>query len=243
MRIVSDFKDYYDCIQKIAQDRSYTWVRKQKEITAKWFDTGYRIWTFETRIIGFCGKLYPCAKYYYGGDKDETTGVIDRTKSKTFYCFDSLMTGYQKDAPKQYKDLDKRSKEKDFWLRSYTITHLKTFFKKSDEIASSKDWTYLFVDNKTPCFVYNPDHRFNNNIILNGSLKEWEFYRIFEPNTAFQELTMYLGSALCLNSETTPKYKGMKLNNDISDKDMRDIKGFDDKSFKTPKGKKKRRKI
>src|SRR5690606_13443835 len=67
MRIISDFHDYYDCIQKFDQDRSIIYNRQSE--FPKEYDYG---WPFsrpcgiydnleETSIliVGFCGKIYP----------------------------------------------------------------------------------------------------------------------------------------------------------------------------------------
>src|SRR5688572_9477288 len=52
MRIISNFKDYYDCIQSYGQDDDLVYLRKTEEkIVAGSITQGY--------YIGFCGKIYP----------------------------------------------------------------------------------------------------------------------------------------------------------------------------------------
>ncbi len=35
MRIISDFHDYYDAVQKVAQDRSVIYLRKRREVEVR----------------------------------------------------------------------------------------------------------------------------------------------------------------------------------------------------------------
>jgi hypothetical protein len=65
-------------------------------------------------------------------------------------------------------------------------------------------------------------------MIYNPKLKDWQFYRIVDTYTAYQEVFMYLGS-LAVPLKEIPE---------ISDKIMRDAKGFDEWSFKKPPSKK-----
>ena len=65
MRIIADRKDYYDCIQSCAQDRTKIYVRHEEEI--HWERNEWPFPSVSLRlsmlsgiyIIGFCGKIYP----------------------------------------------------------------------------------------------------------------------------------------------------------------------------------------
>jgi hypothetical protein len=89
-----------------------------------------------------------------------------------------------------------------------------------------------FEAHNCPIFVGYPSKKI---IIYNGKLKDLEFFRMFEPYLAFQELTMYMANTAEPRKEI-PK---------ISDEIMSEIKGFDKWSFRKPKSAKnaKRKKI
>lgn len=67
MRIISGFRDYYDCVQSQGQDQTVHYLRTIKEV--KYIGcfpfpvcfTGYtRSMIYVTQyIVGFCGKIYP----------------------------------------------------------------------------------------------------------------------------------------------------------------------------------------
>lgn len=60
----------------------------------------------------------------------------------------------------------------------------------------------------------------------NACLKDVDFFRVFDPFTAFQELSMYYGGVLVHPNRPIP---------DVSDEDMVEVKGFDKKwSFRKP---------
>lgn len=61
-------------------------------------------------------------------------------------------------------------------------------------------------------------------------LKDYEFYKIFDTQSAFQEIHMYLSGVLGFSNPHVP------VPDDVT---MRDIKGFDKFSFKKPPSKRK----
>lgn len=61
--------------------------------------------------------------------------------------------------------------------------------------------------------------------VVNPSLREFEFYKVFDPISAFQQIEMWIGANLTAEKPIP----------EIDDKTMRDIKGFDTYSFKKEK--------
>ena len=59
----------------------------------------------------------------------------------------------------------------------------------------------------------------------NPVLKDFQFFRAVSTYQAFQEISMYISGVIGVGEKNTVT---------ISDKDMRDAKGFDDWSFKNP---------
>ena len=80
----------------------------------------------------------------------------------------------------------------------------------------------------TPIFVVYSDKYDSPNLIINPSLKDMGFQKIFDPYTCFQEIDMFLSGIM-----QSPEKKMVNL----TDKDMRDKKGFNDMSFKKEKWK------
>lgn len=68
-------------------------------------------------------------------------------------------------------------------------------------------------------------------IVFNDKLEPLEFYRVIDPYTAFQEIDMYIGNILVGVNDSVPA---------VSDKDMIEAKGFDNKSFRKDPSKKRR---
>ena len=64
MLIISNFYDYYDSIKALGIDKTVVYNRKKEELIYKagpsMYSSSYHNEPFSgTRIIGFCGKLYP----------------------------------------------------------------------------------------------------------------------------------------------------------------------------------------
>jgi len=82
----------------------------------------------------------------------------------------------------------------------------------------------IFLHLNCPIFHLRPINHSNKiRIIRNPVLQDLGFAAIFDPYTAYQELSMYMGSVFA------PSEPDMV---DISDKDMSKAKGFDDWSFR-----------
>ena len=98
--------------------------------------------------------------------------------------------------------------------------------------AKKENYKELFIKEKCPVIVgeWCSPHLGNPcKMIFNASLKDYEFFRVVEPYTAFQEIQMFM-SNLAVPLKPIPE---------IPDKIMVDIKGFDKWSFrKMPKDKK-----
>ena len=177
--------------------------------------------------------FYPCISYWTGGGYDKNIGKYNKTTKKSFYTLEELLENFKKDEPKSFKEYDigKKFKSRQLWFSPKSVNN---FFKRVNQLDQSKDWTDFFLQYKTPIFIYNTDKNVDR-LEINAELKKIEFYKVFDNYSAFQELEMFISSTLCLTDSSPSKYKGMKINNDISDKDMRDAKGFDNKSFKKRK--------
>jgi hypothetical protein len=140
-------------------------------------------------IIGFCGKLYLGWRFM--------TKINDYNEFNQDIIYDS--------------DIAKKELEESSWQ-----------FKSIDEhinYINSYDPIDIFRKYNTPIFVYDDhynrtfidSHRDKSKFVVNPILKEYEFYKIFDSFSAFQEIQMFLSGVLGSNEkdiiEVDDKYK------------------------------------
>jgi hypothetical protein len=216
MRIFSKFHDYYDIALRYGIDSTILYKREEEEIEhitdtinllMKFVGNGYfgrdRKNYMYQSIIGFCGKWY----------------LVVETEEHSFYSYEDL------------KDIKLENKIYVPW-NSESKFNKKNLFNEISKINDVES----FIINKTPIItiVENFDRgKFHKVVYKNSCLKDFNFQKIKDPYTAFQEISMFISGVLGQEDKETIQ---------ISDEDMRDKKGFDSKSFKTVISKKPRRK-
>lgn len=234
MRIISDFHDYYDVVQAQGQDQSLLYLRKQKEkeLTIRpeliasnngRYDQYFSrlLSLVESAAIGFCGKVYPVVKINIATGN----GNVDSHGCYKIEDVDSLLEANLKD-----KDLDVYYGNKslrELGLRwpsgtSFSRKLFKGYFEKDQNALLAK----FFTEERCPVFVmqYHGYSKEKNKLVVNGCLKDWQFFKIFDTYTAFQELSMYIGGMAAPEKEIP----------DVSDSDMLVAKGYDKWSFRKP---------
>lgn len=256
MRIISDHRDYYDCVQAQGVDLTCTWVRQLERVELpEWEFPEPRGWwrrlsgenvSIGLRVIGFCGSIYPLF------------GVYLRHCDKSVFC-------YSLDEIEQF--MKKHSKPADFnnyingqdrnrWRTNIGINRKEIIKLIAEFDAEKLSYSRYFTDNLCPAFVathWCGSRARKSSIVYHGRiegeylrrdkarilpptanmLKDYEFYRIFDTQSAFQEIHQYISGVLGVGNPHVP------VPDDVT---MRDIKGFDDKSFKKEPGKKRGRK-
>lgn len=253
MKIISKFSDYYDSVlahtQNVDDGNIYlrlpetielyaTQLNELKSLlllcsnrtTPKMYETqrfipsGY--FSYSTFILGFCGKFYPIVQI----TKDEKSVAI--LKEQDFSYFIKDYPRIEKEYTKTRRHMYNRQEYQN--CNSYQEcfdTFFRLFYQKSLPLKNDN----LFFEFDTPCFLietlncsqsyrYMSGHiKKNVKIHKNPNLNMLNVQHIIDPYTAYQELDMYLSGVLGANSPKTQE---------ISDKNMRDKKGFDDWSFK-----------
>lgn len=235
MRIISEFHDYYDVVQGMGQDQTLIYQRRPfttdvKEVlldklrSLEYNDKSFNIHV-KAYIIGFCGKIYPIIEILHKS-----------TKNKAF-CFkieevdEFVKTHCKKSHREKYFGIKWTYNQN--WGYHHRQDRINEFFLEAREKRDS--FNSLFVINKCPIFVHKSAVYYNgrteniyfDKIYWNESLKEYEFYRILEPYTAFQELQMFMSNqAMPEKPIPTP-----------SDEVLAEIKGFDRYSFRKDKSK------
>lgn len=226
MRIISKGQDYYDGIQVYGHDPKSVFIREFRELQIKDdacdFPTlsGWRnpmhhlpgLDNIDFYVIGFCGKLIPCAEichdsqwgsgwhYTYHYDSGE---VIDWLKASGKII--RSRKGFAKEKPKHQKEVVQGINE---WFGAYENRDSKFF-----QMFAAPIWVRDM--NKDNWAV---------NTWVNCELKRYHFQKVFDPVTAYQEIDMYLSGVLALQQPELVQ---------IKDIDQRDKKGFDNWSFKT----------
>lgn len=173
MRIISNFTDYYDCIQRVAQDKTLVYIRNRSDEKVDKDNNYGNIELLYSRIkIEFCGNYYDCYRM--------------RHRNLTAFCYN-------------IEDIDR------FVIKSCSekIANSVYFEPKHKWSGSSRNYfvdkfsKYKTYKHSTKCCFETPilvaDYH-KGIIIKNACLKDYEFFRIFNPVMAFQELSMYLGS-------------------------------------------------
>jgi hypothetical protein len=237
MRILSEFHDYYDSVQGIGQDQTLIYLRKPAEVEVRYSFPilpannrfGYRNLTVHQSIIGFCGKIYPVLKLIRRSRASLPDDVY-----KICYNLDDVdlfvRDHYPKKVIEEYQ-ITKSKKKRRYRFRFWQDVHRYEFEKFFLDCANIKDaHTNMFLERRCPIFVatlqeaswYRPSKA---KIVYNASLREFEFFRIFDTYSAFQEIAMYLGGLAAPNKPIP----------EVSDRDMITAKGFDEFSFRKEK--------
>lgn len=187
----------------------------------------------EPFVIGFCGKTYVgyVFRFYHAGD----TYGISNDKIKITYSIDEFLALLN-------------LKDKKILTSEYYYS--KTDYPKVVEYYNrfhGKEHKELFVEKHVPIFVCDFDTMINSQhdrkanpvtidyagrvkstddfIMYNPCLKDYEFYRLFNPAQAFQEIQMYLQGVLGSIE---------KDSRELTDKEKVVNHGMDNWSFRNP---------
>lgn len=235
MLIVSKYHDYYDTASAYGIDKTVVYKRSQDfiKLENKGWNSDYSIrlpdgssfpvsrddlprgnsvsdnlrrgYTIEGRIVAFCGEFYPVV-----------TVTKDNTQDFVFYSAQDYLD-FMVENKISYK-----SYYSPRWDR-FNLNHpdgVKNFFDTS-YMAKYKELFHAF---KAPSFLFGD----NRGITFNPNLKEYKFMKIKDPQTAFQDLYMFISGVIGVPAKETVE---------ISDKDKAAAKGHDGKySFKKPPG-------
>lgn len=226
MYIISKHKDYYDgVVGSVGMDKTLVYERQVKDRTnalkefkhsrsGGWrsndenpfLNVGYAdIDREKTKkykdihffIVGFCGKLYLGWKLYYKvKERDETGTIVDVTKTDIVYGYENV---------------------KDLLIESCWRGNL----KDDIDYVMNYDPIEMFRKLKTPVFVHDTDAEVKRDksyiitsrtkLITNPVLKNYEFYKVVDAFTAFQEISMFIGGVLGIGEkeiiEVEDKYK------------------------------------
>lgn len=230
LRIISKEKDYYDSVQSISQEAEPLYVRDAKEVKLEKFPFPLVSNCFESiqgfeYVVGFCGKVYPIFLLRHlvqDYRKNFVSGFIDK------YCFNPqdvyeyVAEHLTKKQLNRFYEKKKNRFSSPFYAQYYDFSEkgIEAYFKKMEEIKNS--FNNIFEENKCPIFLAVNNSRYDAKITYNSVLKNVEFFKVFDPFTAYQELRMYL-SNIAVPMKEIPK---------MDDATSIALHGFDKFSFR-----------
>lgn len=232
MKIFSKFHDYYDSVLKFSQteDDGVVYQREPEEIVfnvnqaeVKEFGDMRYFQDEHVKFIGFCGKIYPIIHVDFR-DSEEVTletfffGIDDDKFIERHANYYKKLSRFQLDNVGSREITWKLGRQPADWYPRYNYI---TPFKLEE----------FFIRYNTPIFLFenlgwSRTHNSQNRWQLNTNicLKDYNFQRILDPFTAFQEISMFFNTTL-----TNLKTPEMPVGDD---KVLAASKGFDKWSFR-----------
>ena len=248
MRIISKNHDYYDGVAKQGIDLSIVYMRNQEDIqyqkpssdfpklrVSHLYNDDRRSYSFDLKtpmqikdfmfqkvevflkqvIVGFCGNIYPCIKV-------ELRYLSNDTYSSEYqdYCFYSLES--LKDFFEETVNINlEKTKGRSGLLSRMDFKDISNFFQN----YSNNKLQDLFYTKNVPVFIYRPtiNQSHETTLEINGLLKNYQFFKVKDPFSCFQEISMFVSGVL--KSNENPMVS-------ISDSDKLHKHGFDKYSFK-----------
>jgi hypothetical protein len=161
-----------------------------------------KIRSYETRVLGFCGKIYPMVLISYEGGTTSLYENLTRIEYDLESAFGFMGTTVSKA------------------LKGYIMS------SSVAELGKSKDLDKLFLAAKAPYFMIRCRHTHSRELILEicPNLKDLAFVKVMDPYIACQELDMFLSNQLAQE-----KYPLMPVG---TDEEIAASKGFDKYSFR-----------
>jgi len=165
-----------------------------------------------TRTVGFCGKVYGVLTLYQFETEEQTI-------CHTLEAVDAFMEARgKKDDLDDYYGQGKPKRRFSYNRARILRKDIEKFF---DNYAGARDkYHELFIEHQSPVFVakYLGSGQ-DSTITWNDCLRSVEFFRVFDPYTAFQEIAMFMAN-LAVPLKEIPA---------VSNCDMIEAKGFDKK--------------
>jgi hypothetical protein len=203
MRIISSFHDYYDGCLAYGADPKCVYLRELKEIEngkdwpavlqLKHSLQAYRAYNrffyashYEAGCVWFCGQAFPFIIIVH---------KINYLESERIHCYnleqleEALLTYGSKEEKKNYLNPDRKKRA--------TKGKFRAFFEENK--WPEKEVTEFLCKLGVPCLAWRTLANWINdgyNLYLNPVLKEFQFYRIKNPFSAFQELSMFISGIM-----------------------------------------------
>ena len=259
MKIISKFHDYYDIGLSYGVDPMIVYDRKKKTISIDHSTTkrekNENTKHFEIARNIFSGINRKYLSLFNRWRKSEINDLLIQSCGCICFCGEihpflecvvtSMDQSYYRKSTVQYvyslNTLDKLIEESgskrtyDKYFNSdkseYTVgrSNYDVFFNHSKK-ASYESLVDLHIEYDSPIFIYEYEST-QFNTIINPMLKKYEFYKVYDAYTTFQNLSMFMSGILGSKENKTVN---------VEDNDLKYMKGFDEKSFRKEPTKRKK---
>lgn len=219
MRIISPLRDYYDCVQVGYASDDVVYLRHpfEEEFPVGLYSDFNNDFSVQECVVGFCGKTYIGLTVNCGLKKQTVYSIEGLEKFLALHLH-----------PKAWRQYQSTGTLIPGWrAKNYKLEFQRVFGGIERWSKQKKPYASYILKELYPVCVLH-----NRVVEYNCLLKPYEFYRVFPPQQAFQEIQQYLAN-LAVPRKPIPE---------ISDEIMAEIKGFDKFSFRKPKQKSNRRK-
>lgn len=240
MRLISDIHDYYDSIFRTSvQDKRDTFVRNRTVIHNKTHSfrsttcsSTKHSYTLTTGIIGFCGRIYPFIRVWASNlDMDIPSSNCCYYTYEDFIKHNSdIRNGLTKIVNNHWGILNSLKGIK-AWLERGE-EQIWSWGKHTSNVLNNPIYLAYFRKHNVAYFSVEDENN-NQKITLYPVLKDFQFYKVYDVNTTFQMIEIYLHNDLAPRDE---------VNIPISDILKAETHGFDRFSFRKDPTSKKRRK-
>ena len=240
MRIISPFHDYYDGVQRMGQDPTLVYVRRESEGDPGQVPGAFLRSSMYVRderhqaeilgvTIGFCGMLHPCFEVLTGEAEDWFFPDLDEAYKAVVASAESRAMR------RELEDRIASDEESEYGFRHGGAISRRAVEEWTRAHAARDDEPFIRLG--CPVFAVLQEtrqgHRIVTRLIRNPRLLPFGFQRVMDPYSAYQELAMYLSGPLAERNDPPQ---------DIDDETLARAKGFDRRSFRTDSpGKKLRR--
>jgi hypothetical protein len=221
MLINSKHNDYYDGLSKQYLDKTIVYDREEITLQTNKIDNRSSLYSllnyYKTLhrhghirsnditpiLIGFCGELF----ILYSNDRKILT-----TEEEILNFFNEIET-------------NKNDRYYKYWKPYDTLTKIKSQFVEIQNLKSDD----VFIELDCPIFLleYRRPNYQDVELIKNPILKDYNFQKLKDTFTCFQDIQTYISNILVVN-KTMKEVK-------IEDKYLMQSKGFDNFSFKKEK--------
>ncbi len=193
MRIVSPFKDYYDGLQSMGHDEKLIYVRKseERETPDRWRLRKLHNWSLPKGKNHQSYSAYDfwilfCGKMYHGICLVHTTDNWEKPHKEYHYSKESLAQAFERHGLGEIPSSRKQM---------YLLRHRMNLADRIETLGeeSPSGLTEWMIQEKIPVASSLPTIAGDHPMLVNPSLKEYEFFRVFDHMSTFQALSMWLG--------------------------------------------------
>lgn len=220
MYIISKYKDYYDgVVHSMGIDKSIVYDRKMKifESNTSDFPNEFKRERFDYNPLNKPLAWSISLNLKEDSQYDNYSTFIVGFCGKLYLgwkLIKNTIYGEIIDIVYGYDELIKNFNNKSYWN-----VNIDDIYNK----IVNMDVMYLFRRYGSPIFVLDKGLKRYDDFIINPNLKDYEFYKVFDSFTAFQEIQMFIGGVLGKNENDII---------DISNDDKLQQYGYDKWSFR-----------